>query len=210
MSRRKSFLGVCSLVLLLTFGSNAGAVNLALSFTGGSVFVAFDGTPQTIGWWFTVNSTPVVVSALGFWDQTPANPLSSAHQVGLWTDAGALLASTTVGVNDPLTGSFRFNSIASVTLAAGTYRLGGTISSADGDTYVQFASSVSTDPLITHMGDTRNDSNAGFSFPNIATTNSGRFGPNMLVTAVPEPTTLVLLGLGLAGAGAIHRRKRKV
>ncbi len=63
------------------------------------------------------------------------------------------------------------------------------------------------DPAITFLGDTRNDSAGGFSFPGTLTANNGRFGPNIQFEAVPEPASVFLMGLG--AAALIRRRARQ-
>lgn len=89
------------------------------------------GTPRsnfsgTVGYAFTTDSTPVYVSSLGLWDEDP-DGLASAHQVGLWTDGGTLLGTTTVGsaADNWLHGEFRYAQLDSgVTLAPNTtYRI---------------------------------------------------------------------------------------
>ncbi len=185
----------------------ANASVIGLTFTGGPSYPGWDGKPSTIGWLFNVN-TVVTVEALGFYDYS-SGPLQREHQVGIWTDAGVLLASTTVLTNDPLISEFRFHDIAHVQLGIGSYRIGAWIDGIS-DRYKTYVDEIVTDPRITHTGDTRSGSDTGFEFPNLPSTNDGRFGPNLLLSSasIPEPTTLALMGLGLAGIG-LRRRKVK-
>jgi len=86
----------------------------------------FIGTNQsaTAGWSFTVKAKNLRVTSLGLFG--PAS-LAAQHPVGLWTDEGVLLASTTVKAanGSALVGDYRYETIPQVTLLAGqTYRLG--------------------------------------------------------------------------------------
>ncbi|MEH1768232.1 MAG: DUF4082 domain-containing protein [Nostoc sp.] len=184
------------------------------SLTGGSNFPSFNGTNQTIGWSFTANDN-LSVTALGFYDPTPGNPLSQSHLVGLWTSDGNLLASTTVQTTSPLTGSFRYQDITSVNLLAGmSYVIGAAITSPFSDIY-NIPGSVNTAPEITLTDSARNGTSQGFSFPSTLTAGKGRIGPNfefdVVTQAVPEPTSLIgILGLGAFGITSLRKRKQLV
>ncbi|MEH2360570.1 MAG: DUF4082 domain-containing protein [Nostoc sp.] len=184
------------------------------SFSGGSNFPAFNGTNQTIGWSFIANNN-LSVTALGFYDQTPINPLSQSHLVGLWTSDGNLLASTTVQTTSPLTGSFRYQDITSVNLLAGmSYVIGAAITSPFSDIYT-VPGSVNTAPEITLTDSARNGSSEGFSFPSTLIPGNGRIGPNfkfdVVTQAVPEPASLIgILGLGAFGITSVRKRKQLV
>ncbi|MEH2049063.1 DUF4082 domain-containing protein [Nostoc sp.] len=184
------------------------------SLTGGTNFPAFNGTNQTIGWSFTANDN-LSVTGLGFYDPTPANPLSQSHLVGLWTSGGTLLASTTVQTNSPLTGSFRYQGITSLNLFSGTsYVIGAAITSPFSDIY-NIPTFVNTAPEITLTGSARNASSGGFSFPSTLTAGNGRIGPNFSFqtssVAVPEPSDYPLPFIALSmGAFLLHRFKKSI
>ncbi|WP_190233978.1 DUF4082 domain-containing protein [Nostoc sp. 'Peltigera membranacea cyanobiont' 213] len=184
------------------------------SLTGGTNFTSVNNTNQTIGWSFTANDN-LSVTALGFYDQTPGNPLSQSHLVGLWTSDGNLLASTTVQTTSPLTGSFRYEDITSVNLLAGiSYVIGAAITSPFTDIY-NIPGVVNTAPEITLTGSARNGTSQGFSFPSTLTAGNGRIGPNfkfdVVTQAVPEPTSLIgILGLGAFGITSLRKRKQLV
>jgi PEP-CTERM motif/Domain of unknown function (DUF4082) len=202
---------------LLTAAALAGAMSLAgaqtaiVSFTVGSTFGGFS-SDETVGWSFAVAAGPgVQVTSLGWWDATPADPLAAAHEVGIWSSTGTLLASVTVQPGDALTGSFRYAAIAPITLTGGsTYIIGGRDLLADGDIYASASSALVMDPSITFGQAARSDAGTGFVFPGILTANSGgRFGPNFMLTAVPEPSTYALMLMGVAAVGLLARRRTR-
>jgi hypothetical protein len=211
----KNSAAVSALVVpFLFFPTQAQALVALQSFTGGSLFKSFDSTNMTVGWSFTANDN-LSVTSLGLWDETPADPLSQTHQVGLWSSTGTLLGSATIQANSPLTGSFRYAAITPVALTSGlTYFLGSEVYDPFSDRYTSSASSIVTAPEITFLGTARNDSAGGFSFPSITGSSNGRFGPNfqfqVISTSVPEPTsTLGFLALGTLGAASTLKRQLK-
>ena len=90
--------------------------------------VANDPNPYTVGWKFNVLNT-VTVGGLGFWDQG-SDGLAVSHLVRLWTDAGVLLASTTIdNTSTPVAsviaaGRWLFNDIVALVLTPGSYVVG--------------------------------------------------------------------------------------
>jgi hypothetical protein len=206
-------IGLASLLLVLS-GAPAVATPLA------DISAAVGGqtcTPSCVlGWDFTA-SVPFVVDALGMWD-AGSNGLVVSHDVGLWTATGTLLASTTVtnGNSTPTAsaaaaGRWLFTPIAPLLLSPGSYVLGvhGALAGTD--------LTVGGTSVITPAGFTfGNERGVTFSptlvfpdsVPNPLVT--GWFGPNLSVTAIPEPTTLTLLGIGLLGAATLLRRRKKL
>jgi hypothetical protein len=195
--------------LLAVAGACLAQVPAITTFTGATAFGSINSTDQTIGFSFTANSN-ILVTALGVWEQNTGANLAQAHQVGLWTSGGALLASATVAVNSPVTGDWRYANITPVMLTGGqTYVVGSAITSPYTDTYSRVdlpGGTVSTSPLITIGVSNSNASAGGFSFP--GTSNASflaRLGPNLLVQAAPPtPTVPVPISpwaLGAIGAG---------
>lgn len=183
------------------------------SITGGTTFSSFDDDGDTVGWSFTANQS-IFVTALGFNDVTPLDGFFTSHDVGLWNNTGLLLGMVTVTGTETLNGGFRYVSLAlPVALLAGqTYVLGAFYPANNPiqDGYITNATSITVDPAIT-FGDVRRDPTGpqtGLVFPTVSSGGFGRFGPNLLFTAVPEPSTFALLGLGTLGGIVAWRRRR--
>jgi hypothetical protein len=174
----------------------------------------------TIGWQFSVLN-PITVLALGFGD-IGEDGLGDPHDIGLWDDGGALLASATVpaGTGGALQQSFRFVSIPSLALDPGTYLIGATIPS-EADAWYYDVPLVTTIPFISYIGSAW-ESGTALTRPTVFGDNpEAFFGPNFLadfqggdvhagdvpVGEVPEPASwLTMLG-GAALLAAARLRK---
>ena len=161
---------------------------------------------QTCGIIFQANSD-ISVTSLGFFDQSADGVLAGGPAfVGLWTAAGALLASTTVTGTDPLggfddtgaaiSGDFRFVPLAvPVALTAGAqYVVAAATTASSGEVFN--TATFATPSEITIVGGALDSTANTLTFP--ATPFSGELG-RANFEFVPEPTTALLLGLGLAG-----------
>lgn len=102
-----------------------GRADLLLEGGGTAEYLGY-APYQTSGFSFTVGPMPVDVIRLGVLDQQigapPGSGLFESHEVGLWDEAGTLLASVVVpgGTAAPLVNGFRFAGLAEpVTLLAG-------------------------------------------------------------------------------------------
>jgi len=166
-------------------------------------------------------TAPVTVTGLGYYDDF-GNGFLHAHDVALYNAVGTLLAGGIVTSADPLTGNFRYLNISGVTLAPGNYQVVG-VSYNDNYTFdytAPLGSKLTLGNSITYLGDSYNpDIGSGAAFVGIGSglynddiqggIADGVFGPDLfLATAVPEPLTLTMFAVGLAGIVATRRRKR--
>jgi len=134
----------------------------------------------------------------------------------LWNAGGTLLASTTISnssfaVPSTLAGSqWLFNNITDVTLIAGQYFVGMTQPTTLQDLYVRGDVSFNL-PGSKGVGRFGGFGGGGLTltFPSTASNADGFFGPNLSTTAIPEPTTMLLLGSGLIGLAGFRRKFRK-
>jgi hypothetical protein len=201
------------LVGALLLATVASADTIGLDVTSNTQ-TFFPGSFNNIGWQFQVNA-PITISGLGIFDVNPAG-LAEDHPVGLWTDSGTLLAQTLVTNGSTLVasasgaGDWLFNSISPVVLAPGTYLTGAFYgSSAD---LVMADATITTIPEISFLH-SRASSGGSLAAPGpYGFVEPGIFSADIMVrtTPVPEPSTLILLGSGLAilGAGRLTRQSK--
>lgn len=188
--------------------ASAGAVvAVTISNTTGA---ALTNPPFTLGWAFTVNSD-ILVNGLGLFDSAQ-DGLAEAHDLGLWTSTGTLLASTTIGSGSSgtLIDQFRYSSIAPTLLTSGgSYLIGGLYTSGL-DGVVENASGLIADSAITYGGG-RFAPGGTLSAPTSTGTPAGYFGTNFTFDngAVPEPATWAFMIVGFGAVGAALRMSRK-
>lgn len=186
------------LVLDLTPG---GTPNACGSCSGGA----------TYGWAFSVRNA-ITIDGLGMWDFGSDGLGQPSVQVGLWSSAGTLLASTTVTdastrvASANLAGDWLFEAIATLTLGAGDYRIGALFNPTT--PVAQTNSPYTTISDVTVTGGVRG-SGTGFSDPTASFT-IPIFGPTLHLadaTQLPEPASFALVGVALLGVGAASRRR---
>ena len=185
------------------------------SANGGTIQLAAEST--TFGYQFTVGNSPILVNALGVWDQNGA-ALNSSHDVGIWDASQVEIASGTVpsGASGNLdSSSFRYVSISPVELAAhSTYTIGAYYPSGNTDTIAYNQSSTSPSSFLSGpiTGENSNGGEAVLTFPGGSVSDSsGVFGPNAeFTTVVPEPgATAFAAALALVGFAFWRRTHSK-
>jgi hypothetical protein len=193
--------------------AQASTISPIIDISGGADIPVVGGSNVTSGFAFGVASS-LVISGLGLFD-VGADGLINAHEVGLWTSSGTLLASAmvtnsanVVASTDSL-GEWLEVNIAPVTLAAGSYVLGAFYFNANTHTeddavWMTTASSISG--VSYQNGSVLVSSTFGFPNESIPATSSDAriFGPMAFTGAsVPEPGSFALFLCGAALLGAL-------
>ena len=182
------------------------------------------GTTSTLGGFmlgYDIGVTiPQTITGLGFFD-VGGNGLGESHQIGLWTNAGVLLASTTITntstavASTSSMGRWMVNSISDVTLTGGIYVVGAYYATAS-DSVVSDAA-ITTVPGVGYVAD--RNSRGSFTYPAFSggsSRASGRYmGPGLFTGVIsatpgvaPEPGSLALL-LPIMGTVGMAIRKRR-
>jgi len=202
MTKTKSTYLALLAVLLSPMAANADSIS-AIDPVGEA---AFGSGNFTVGWSFTANED-ILVTDLGYYDRG-ADGLADDHLVGVWTIGGMLLGSATVTNANVLDGLFRYASISSLLLSAGMDYVIGALNSNSADGYIASVSFSTPDEISFIQG--RFAGGGSLAFPGSVDNTGGAsiFGASFKFTEVPEPGTLALLGLGLAGMSITRRRKK--
>ncbi len=210
IAHKRRLFGSISLVAVLTLalGAHARADSVAVTITPDPASTFNNGFGYSLGYEFLANSN-ITVTQLGYFDYTG---LTESHDVGLYdATTMTLLASTTVTSASTVNGNFAYNAISSVTLTAGQdYVIMGT--SGVNDPYTFNPTSFSTDPSISFVQSAYiQNGGTSLSYPDtFDPTTTGYFGPNFQFTAaaVPEPSSLMLGSLAVAGGLLVAGRRR--
>ncbi len=183
---------------------------------------------------FTVGSKPEMVTALGYFDGpnsangTYGDGLLQSHEVGVYTTGGSIVPGLDLIVpagGGTLVGDFRYVDLGSpVTLAANTsYVIAGQVTTSDlnasGDVFLDQSGTQTVASAFSLVGARYTGGASGngsfnnglFAYPaDGGNANQIYLGPNLQFTAVtPEPSALVLCGLGALGLLLAARRRRK-
>jgi hypothetical protein len=197
MKKMKTYYKIILLNLLLI----ATCSNIVNSQTPGVTPVGYAlglNSDFSLGWRFST-STPLVISSLGVFDEG-ANGLLSSHPVGLYSEAGVLLTTTTIpaGTGATLIGDFRYVSVPPIIIPVGTYRIAAVHTVAGGDVFAGFSGTQTYHPDITFL-DSRFTSTSVLSFPIANNGAIGYYGGNFLAARSVVPTLdqwgLIILGL---------------
>jgi len=199
----KSALFLFSL-LTFTLAGRASPID-AITISGGPL-IAQGGI--TAGFQFTLFQAANVVS-LGVFD-AGSDGLAEAHDVGLWSSTGSLLASSTIaaGTGAILDNGFRYNDITPLTLTAGTYRIGAYFATS-ADPFSYYDTVTYAVPVTYQTGSV--DYGSSLQDPSTLVGLGGFFGANFRIespdSSVPDGgATATLLGGALLGFVALRRR----
>jgi hypothetical protein len=201
---------------------SGGTANAIFTYAGppggGTYYENGDGTEDgygTLGTEFISNITANVIQ-LGVYD-CELDGFNNSIAVGLFDISGTLLVSTTLdaGPSGTLIGEYRYESVLAPISAGQSYVLAARYRGAHLGAVDYFRTYAPIDPQFTLVHDVYTGiAGSPLPFPTdvYLGTGYGWFGPNLRaeVPQVPEPGSLMLLGVGILGSGLeVWRRRRK-
>jgi hypothetical protein len=202
--------GAAMLALSAAAPASATVTAPGVDFTSPGVSVPSNSI-WTLGYQFTANSG-AVVTGLATWNSWNS---AGSVEVGLWDASGTLITEASVSNTSPTIGSadWSYTSLSPVALTAGDTYYVGSYGTAAG--YAFDTGGFTVDSRINFVEDSW--SVGLFGLPQntdglTAADGGGFFGGNVILgSAVPEPSTWVMMGLGFAGlAFAGFRASRRV
>lgn len=188
---------------------------LNFSLTNGATYSAISSSVnRSLGWTFqpTVN---LEVTALGAFDYILSG--SEQIQVGLWNASGVLLASEIINASSTPNNQSLYQSITPALLTANqTYYLAAYLINSPAGSFQFYVTGPDvTDPNgyatmspEIQLGSAAYTPSAGFAFPSTTEGSGGDavVAPNFQFQAVPEPSTICPLGIGMAGWLVLRRK----
>ena len=216
MASRSRFVAPCMTMLALLVPAHEAWCDVAVEVSFGAPDTIYPSTNTTHGWQFSV-TTAIEVTHLGLYDRL-LDGFALAHPVGLWDEAGSLLAEETLGPGngDMLIANFRYAAIGGVTagdeavvLTPGvTYTVGFfTDLFIQSDGMVIFDGYHTINPVIEYVGFGVADFTDGLEMPTGPSRGFHRWGPNLLFTIVPAPGAAPLAVIGVMVLGRRSRRR---
>ena len=179
-----------------------------------ATFYSDDDGPWVLGFRFRAD-VDLLVTSLGAFDYL-GDGLATAHQIGIWSvDGGSPLAVVTVssGNDAPLVGAFRYGEITGLPLSVNSeYIIGASdFYGQELDIYPWNPQAFTTRPGITFLGARESDNQVvGLSFPDREYSPGSPLAANFQFEIIPEPSGILLLGVGLSWVIAVKRRAKKM
>lgn len=165
--------------------------------------------PSTVGFRFST-SRSFIVTHLSFYDEG-SDGLNEPHTIGLWDPQQNLIVSATIpsGTLAPLSsdGFWRLVDIVDFELPSGNdYVVAATFSEANGDPLF-----TDVGPTIAGVTDHGGHQALGptLTYPDLTTRIRRGWGSTGIFVAVPEPSMVLLFGLGSIPAFLCRRRERR-